>query len=175
MQSCNTSSYPLHAEIERELHCLSLTYNWPYARVWFPKARAQLAIQEFPIASSDLIENIDLNLCALVKEVKNSSLCFVKNSSFQYQMQFDQWFVPALAICIFFLVVYGIYHILVLPRFHKFHVSVNLTLLFILLSTNMASLGKFLLLLWSSYRWLSFSWYCSPFMLISSRYAIIIH
>ncbi|VDM97681.1 unnamed protein product [Thelazia callipaeda] len=44
-------------------------------------------------------------------------LCF-RNERMEkaYQMQFDQWFVPALAISIFFLVTYGIYHVLVLPR-----------------------------------------------------------
>ncbi|VDD95554.1 unnamed protein product [Enterobius vermicularis] len=33
-----------------------------------------------------------------------------------FNSQFNQWFVPALAVSILFLVVYGIYHILVLPR-----------------------------------------------------------
>ncbi|VDM44890.1 unnamed protein product [Toxocara canis] len=33
-----------------------------------------------------------------------------------FHMQLDQWFIPALAISIFFLVVYGVYHVLVLPR-----------------------------------------------------------
>uniref|UniRef100_F1KYD6 adenylate cyclase n=1 Tax=Ascaris suum TaxID=6253 RepID=F1KYD6_ASCSU len=33
-----------------------------------------------------------------------------------FHTQLDQWFIPALAISIFFLVVYGVYHVLVLPR-----------------------------------------------------------
>ncbi|VDK48229.1 unnamed protein product [Anisakis simplex] len=35
---------------------------------------------------------------------------------FFFHMQLDEWFIPALAISIFFLVVYGVYHVLVLPR-----------------------------------------------------------
>ncbi|TKR77896.1 hypothetical protein L596_018791 [Steinernema carpocapsae] len=33
-----------------------------------------------------------------------------------FHIQMDRWFIPALAISIFFLVVYGIFHVLVLPR-----------------------------------------------------------
>ncbi|KJH47819.1 hypothetical protein DICVIV_06111 [Dictyocaulus viviparus] len=34
----------------------------------------------------------------------------------EYHKEMDHWFIPALAISIFFLVVYGIYHMLVMPR-----------------------------------------------------------
>lgn len=36
---------------------------------------------------------------------------------FQYHSQADQWFIPALAISIFYLVIYAVYHVLVLPRY----------------------------------------------------------
>ncbi|KAK6036325.1 hypothetical protein COOONC_26170 [Cooperia oncophora] len=34
----------------------------------------------------------------------------------EFHKEMDHWFIPALAISIFFLVVYGIYHMLVMPR-----------------------------------------------------------
>ncbi|CAD5215976.1 unnamed protein product [Bursaphelenchus okinawaensis] len=39
-----------------------------------------------------------------------------KNIEKAYHFEMDRWFIPALAICILFLVVYGMYQILVMPR-----------------------------------------------------------
>lgn len=59
-----------------------------------------------------------------------------------YQFEVDRWFIPALATCIFFLVIYGIYQMLVLPR-------LILTLGLIILS--LAIMFWILLMLYISY------------------------
>ncbi|ETN78454.1 adenylate/guanylate cyclase catalytic domain protein, partial [Necator americanus] len=58
-----------------------------------------------------------------------------KKSSFQFHKEMDHWFIPALAISIFFLVVYGIYHMLVMPRLitSLALIVVALTLMFFIL------------------------------------------
>ncbi|CAD6198300.1 unnamed protein product [Caenorhabditis auriculariae] len=58
-----------------------------------------------------------------------------ENLEQEYHKEMDQWFIPALAISIFFLVVYGIYHMLVMPRLISSLVLIviALTLMFFIL------------------------------------------
>ncbi|KAK0417048.1 hypothetical protein QR680_012806 [Steinernema hermaphroditum] len=51
------------------------------------------------------------------KLIHKVTLCF-RNEEAEtgFHIQMDRWFIPALAISIFFLVVYGVFHVLVLPR-----------------------------------------------------------
>ncbi|PIO52533.1 hypothetical protein TELCIR_26161, partial [Teladorsagia circumcincta] len=53
----------------------------------------------------------------------------------EFHKEMDHWFIPALAISIFFLVVYGIYHMLVMPRLitSLALIVVALTLMFFIL------------------------------------------
>lgn len=53
----------------------------------------------------------------------------------EYHKEMDHWFIPSLAISIFFLVLYGIYHMLVMPRLitSLILIIIALTLLFIIL------------------------------------------
>ncbi|VDO14743.1 unnamed protein product [Brugia timori] len=76
-------------------------------------------------------------------------LCF-RNQQMEkaYQIQFDQWFVPALAISILFLVVYGIYHVLVLPRQIStlIMIIISLAIIFMILLTLYANFFQVCLL-----------------------------
>ncbi|KAL6727003.1 hypothetical protein Aduo_008919 [Ancylostoma duodenale] len=64
------------------------------------------------------------------------SLQFKNNRlEMEFHKEMDHWFIPALAISIFFLVVYGIYHMLVMPRLitSLALIVVALTLMFFIL------------------------------------------
>ncbi|VDN52065.1 unnamed protein product [Dracunculus medinensis] len=69
-------------------------------------------------------ENIPLSCNKLdANETKEKSLIDEATLRFRnvkmetaYHSQADQWFIPALAISIFYLVIYAVYHVLVLPR-----------------------------------------------------------
>lgn len=57
------------------------------------------------------------------KKVEHSTIISTLSQRFrnpgleaEYHKETDHWFIPSLAISIFFLVVYGIYHMLVMPR-----------------------------------------------------------
>ncbi|KAJ1348363.1 hypothetical protein KIN20_003652 [Parelaphostrongylus tenuis] len=66
------------------------------------------------------------------------SLRFKKSRlEIEFHKEMDHWFIPALAISIFFLVVYGIYHMLVMPRLltSLALIIVALTLMFFILLT----------------------------------------
>ncbi|KAK6743024.1 hypothetical protein RB195_010346 [Necator americanus] len=67
----------------------------------------------------------------------NSLSLQFKNSRLEteFHKEMDHWFIPALAISIFFLVVYGIYHMLVMPRLitSLALIVVALTLMFFIL------------------------------------------
>nr|CRZ24569.1 BMA-ACY-3 [Brugia malayi] len=77
-------------------------------------------------------------------------LCF-RNQQMEkaYQIQFDQWFVPALAISILFLVVYGIYHVLVLPRQIStlIMIIISLAIIFMILLTLYANFFQVFIIL----------------------------
>ncbi|VDM51794.1 unnamed protein product [Angiostrongylus costaricensis] len=81
------------------------------------------------------IGNTKKSKCSLMNSV---SLRF-KNSRLEdeFHKEMDHWFIPALAISIFFLVVYGIYHMLVMPRLltSLALIIVALTLMFFILLT----------------------------------------
>lgn len=42
--------------------------------------------------------------------------CPTPEKKLQFHREMDRWFIPALAISIFFLVVFGVYQMLVMPR-----------------------------------------------------------
>ncbi|MCP9258934.1 Adenylate/guanylate cyclase catalytic domain protein [Dirofilaria immitis] len=77
------------------------------------------------------------------RSVMNNYFLYFRNQQMEkaYQVQFDQWFVPALAISIFFLVIYGIYHVLVLPRQIStlIMIIISLAIIFMILLTLYAN------------------------------------
>lgn len=68
--------------------------------------------------------------------IKSFSLKF-RDSEIEkaFHIQMDRWFIPALAISIFFLVVYGLYQVLVMPRLitSLALIVVALTVMFVIL------------------------------------------